>query len=102
MISAIVNAPSTAANSFYVNIDSQPTDPTMIWDVPATSGFTNLLVSWRGSGTDTNNQFVPEVFNLYAGAHQLIIRGREAGAQLANITIMTGLPAPTGLHVVSP
>ena len=102
VILAIVNAPSTAANSFYVNIDGQPTDPTMIWDPPVTSGFTNLLVSWRGNGTDTNDEFVPKLFNLSAGAHQLIICGREAGTQLANITITTDPPAPTGLHVLSP
>ena len=103
-VSAQVNAPSTAANSFYVNIDGQPTDPTMIWDPPITSGFTNLLVSWRGSGTDTNNQFVPEIFSLSAGAHQLIVRGREGGAQLANITIApyAVLIAPTGLRVLNP
>jgi hypothetical protein len=86
VISANVNAPSTAANSFYVNIDAQPTDPTMIWDIPVTSGFTNQLVSWRGNGTATNNQYVPEVFNLSSGTHQLIIVGREAGTELGQIS----------------
>ena len=103
VVSAIVNTPSTSANSFYVNIDGQPTDPTMIWDPPVTSGFTDLLVSWRGTGTDTNNQFSPQVFNLTAGPHQLIVRGREGGAQLAGITIAPYAavpPAPTGLHVI--
>ena len=104
VVSAQVNAPSTAANSFYVNIDGQPTDPTMIWDSPITSGFTNLLVSWRGSGTDTNNQFVPKIFSLSAGAHQLIVRGRKGGAQLANITIApyAVLTAPSGLRWLNP
>ena len=105
VISAIVNAPSTAADSFYVNIDGPPTDPTMIWDPPVTSGFTNLLISWRGNGTDTNNEFVPEVFDLSAGTHQLIICGREAGTQLASMSIMpyaAAPAAPTGLRVVSP
>jgi hypothetical protein len=101
-ISAIVSAPGDGNNSFYVNIDGQPTDPTMIWDVPVTSGFTNLLVSWRGTGTDTNNQYIPKVFGLSAGAHQLIVRGRESGTQLAYLTIIAIPPAPTGLHVLSP
>jgi len=103
-ISALVNAPNSAANSFYVNIDGQPTDPTMIWDPPVTSGFTNLVVSWRGTGTDTNNQFAPIVFNLSAGTHQLIVRGREGGGQLASMSLIPYAvpPAPTGLHVLSP
>ena len=96
VINALVNAPSDAANSFYINIDGQPTDPTMIWDVPVTSGFTNQLVSWRGNGADTNNQFVPIVFtNLTVGTHQLIVRGREAGAQLAAIAVTPIPSAPS-------
>jgi hypothetical protein len=102
---ANVNAPNDSANSFYVNIDAQPTDPTMIWDIPLTTGFTNQLVSWRGNGTDTNNQYVPMVFNLTTGAHQLIIVGREAGAQLGQITVQpyatTRPNAPAGLRVVA-
>jgi hypothetical protein len=76
----------------------------MIWDPPVTSGFTNLLVSWRGTGTDTNNQFAPKVFSLSSGTHQLIVRGREGGAQLGEITIMpcSVPPIPTGLHVMGP
>ena len=104
VISTLVNAPSTAANSYYINIDGQPTDPTMICDVPVVSGFATQLVSWRGTGTDTNNQFAPKVFNLSSGNHELIVRGREGGLQLANINIQpyTILPIPTGLHIVSP
>jgi len=102
VVSALVNAPNTAANSCYVNMDGEPTDPTMIWDPPVTTGFTNLVVSWRGTGTDTNNQFAPQVFSLASGTHQLIVRGREAGMQLAGFVIVPYAvpPAPTGLHVI--
>ncbi len=102
VVSVLVNAPDSSANSVYVNIDGQPTDPTMIWDPPVTSGFSSLAVSWRGTGTDTSNQFAPKVFNLSAGTHQLIVRGREAGMQLASFTLMPYVvpPAPTGLHVI--
>ena len=34
LVSALVLAPSDGRNSFYVNIDAQPTDPLMIWDIP--------------------------------------------------------------------
>jgi hypothetical protein len=39
-------------------------------------------------------QFAPKVFNLSAGTHRLIIRGREGNVQLGQITIApTTLPA---------
>ena len=101
VVSALVNAPSTDNNSFFVNMDGQPTDPTMIWDVPVTTGFVSQTVSWRGNGTASSTspsgltaQFAPKVFRLSAGTHQLIIRGREGLTQLGTITIApTTLPA---------
>src|SRR5205814_1817948 len=55
ILSAVVNAPDETANSFYVNIDAEPTDPAMIWDIPITSGFESQLISWRGTGTAERN-----------------------------------------------
>jgi Bacterial Ig domain/Protein of unknown function (DUF1565) len=93
-VSALVNASSTDENSFFVNIDADPTDPTMVWDVPVTSGLADQTVSWRGNGVvDTNSpsgmtaQFAPKIFNLSTGVHQLIICGREGNVQLGTITI---------------
>jgi hypothetical protein len=86
-VSALVSAPDDSSNSFWVNIDAQPADPTMIWDVPITSGFASQTVSWRGNGTTTSAQFTPKVFTLAAGTHQLIVRGREANCQLSSFTI---------------
>jgi len=101
VVSALVNAPSKDNNSFFVNIDAQPTDPTMIWDIPVTTGFVSQTVSWRGNGTASSTspsgltaQFAPKVFSLSAGAHQLIIRGREGLTEVETITIApTTLPA---------
>jgi len=87
VISAMVDAPNDAANSFFVNIDAEPTDPVMIWDIPLTSGMAARTVSWRGNGTPTVNQFAPKVFTLSAGTHQLIVRGREGNCALGTITI---------------
>jgi hypothetical protein len=71
-----------------VNMDAQPTDPVMIWDVqPLTTGFMDRTLSWRGTGTATAPQYPTKVFNLSAGAHQLIIRGRAAYTQLGTLTI---------------
>ncbi len=48
-VSVSVNAASQDYNSLFLNIDAQPTDPTMIWDIPVTTGFTSKTVSWRGT-----------------------------------------------------
>ncbi|HKW29566.1 MAG TPA: choice-of-anchor D domain-containing protein [Verrucomicrobiae bacterium] len=103
-IQALVNAPNVNANSFYVNIDSQPQDSTTIWDImPLTSGFEQRLVSWRGNGSENNDQIVPKTFNLGAGLHQIVFTGREPGTALASFTLIpvasgtanTSQPPPT-------
>ena len=88
MVQATANAPEDGANSFFLNIDAEPQDPQMIWDLPLTSGSETRTVSWRGNGTFDNNQFVPQVFNLAAGPHQLILRGREANTLLQDLTVV--------------
>lgn len=100
VIQALVSAPNDANNSFFVNVDGQPVDPTMIWDIPLTSGFEQRIVSWRGSGSDVNNEFVPAVFNLTAGAHQLIVRGREANVALQSVAILNYLSPPQNLRII--
>jgi hypothetical protein len=101
VVQALVNAPNDAANSLFVNMDSEPQDPTMIWDMPVTAGFVQETASWRGAGTSDNNQFVPQIFNLGVGAHTLIIRGREPNVQLDKIWIFKLPPAPQNLHIVA-
>jgi hypothetical protein len=87
VIKAVVNAADLGSNSVFVNIDAEPTNPTMIWDVPVTKGFQERTVSWRGNGSATADQFVPKVFTLSAGQHTLIIRGREANCRIDRISI---------------
>lgn len=97
-VSANTDAPSGSQNSFFVNIDAEPTDPAMVWHIPVTTGLQNRTVSWQGNGTVDSSQFAPKIFTLTAGAHQLIIRGREANTKLGTITIApvstSTLPAP--------
>jgi hypothetical protein len=88
VIRTMVNAPGDGANSFFLNIDAEPQDPYMIWDIPITAGFEQRVVTWRGNGTFDNNEFVPKVFDLTQGPHQLIIRGREANTLLQSMTLM--------------
>lgn len=77
VIHAVVNAPSEDANSFYLNVDAQPEDPLMIWDIDVTTGFEERVVSWRGNGDASSNEFAPKTFKLTAGEHKVIIVGRE-------------------------
>jgi hypothetical protein len=101
-ISAQVNAPSEAANSFYVNIDNVPVDPTNIWDLPITTGWSNnVVVTWRGNGTnDQMNIYPQQNFQLNTGVHKLIIVGREAGSGLGQILIAP-LPVPVTFESIS-
>jgi len=52
------------------------------------------LVSWRGAGTDSANQFVPWIFPLANGVHQMLFYGREANIQLAGFNILPAPPTP--------
>lgn len=101
IIAADVHAPHEGANSFYVNIDADPVDPGMIWDVPISSGFTNAEVSWRGKGTDVSNQYAPATFDLTNGTHYLVVRGREPNVRLAGFTIKPYVQGRPGSPVVS-
>jgi chitodextrinase len=87
VVRGIVNALDIGENSFFINIDAEPQSGSyMVWDIPPTFGvFESRTVSWFGNGPPS--QFVPKVFTLGAGQHQLIIRGREAHAYLQSLTI---------------
>ena len=99
VIKAAVDAPNTSADSFYVNIDAEPADPIMIWDIGLTLGVEERVVSWRGSGTFDAPEFKPKHFLLGPGEHTLIIRGREADARIDRITVQasTGSEQPPGV-----
>jgi hypothetical protein len=94
-----VDAPADDANSFFVNIDAEPVSPNMIWDVPLTSGLTNQLVTWRGSGAVGGSQ-APQAWFLSAGSHQLIIRGREERTRFSRVTLVPGPQTPANLTIV--
>ena len=90
-IETVVCAPDESSNSFFVNIDAPPVDPDMIWDIPVTTRFETRVISWRGNGDSSTDQFTPKDFKLEAGAHTLVIVGREPGTLLETLTIR---PAP--------
>lgn len=86
-IKGLVNAAGEDTNSFFVNVDTPPEDPLMIWDIDVTNGFEERVVSWRGNGDANSDQFTPKHFTLTAGAHKLIVVGREPTTRLKSISI---------------
>jgi hypothetical protein len=87
IVKALISAPDSASNSIFINIDGEPSAPTMVWDVAITSGFQEQAASWRGTGTPTANQFAPKLFTLAAGDHELVIRGREHNLRIDRIVV---------------
>ena len=85
-IRAMVNAPDEDSNSFFLNVDAQPEDPLMIFDLEVTNGFEERTANWRGNGDSGSGEFVPKHFKLTAGAHKLVIVGREP-AKLKSVSI---------------
>ena len=96
-----VEASNAAANSFYVNIDAEPQEPQMIWDIPVTTGFENRLVSWGGDGAGAPGVPHLKYFHLGAGLHELVVRGREAGVKLRTIYVVPR-PSPVSNVVIEP
>ncbi len=91
-LSAQVQCPNDYSNSFFVNIDAEPSS-TMVWAIPVTSGTEVRTATW-GSDTAT------KVWTLQAGTHQLIIRGREANAVLVQIALSIPPSPPQGVQIV--
>lgn len=88
-ITCEVDAPSGAANSFFIDVDVEPTPVTHIWDVVTfTTGSESRTVTHRGAGDFDTPQFDPATFSLSAGVHTLIVRGREANTKLDSVTII--------------
>lgn len=88
-VAAQVNAPEEGANSFFVNLDTEPTATEMTWKMPVTSGFELRRVTREGSA-------IPQFWDLNVGTHQLIIRGREAGIILGRLSIVRRPGHPEG------
>ena len=91
LLSARVNCPDDSSNSFFVNIDAEPSS-TMIWNIAVTAGSETRVASWPPNTTQ-------KAWTLTAGTHQLIIRGREANTVLQHITLGMLPAAPQGIHV---
>lgn len=86
-VAMLLNARDDGADSLFVNIDQEPADPANVWHIPLTTGFENRVVNWNGASNST-------AFALSAGAHTLIVRGREPGLQFDRITVVPVVVIP--------
>jgi hypothetical protein len=92
-IQAITETPNPEVSSLFVNIDSEPEGPEMVWKIPAVSGLkTNLVTTGLGR---------PRYFNLGSGDHQIIIRGREPNVKLWSLNVIARPSPPITLRIVS-
>jgi hypothetical protein len=108
VIQANINAPN-AGDSFWVVINSNtppkstqlPEGTDAIWDIiPGTTSFQQAIVSLRGSGTATNDQFTPAIFHLTPGTtNQLLIVGRSKNVGLQSITLLELPSVPQNLRI---
>jgi hypothetical protein len=89
IVTGRINAQDWSTNSFYVNVDAEPTaSPVdMTWKIPITIGFQERNASWIGSGSSDSPEFPTKVFTLSAGTHSLIIRGRNGNTDLDSVSI---------------
>ena len=78
MVLAVSNS-----NSFYVNMDVNP-DNSHVWQIPLAADVAARPVT-SGAVIDPANPV--RVFQLNAGSHQLIVRGREANTKLFGVTV---------------
>ena len=88
------------SNSFFVNIDAQPSSTMQFTSADFTpGGRANRYVTWP---TPFNS---PTVFHLTTGVHQLVLRGREADTEVESWTIATVPPltsvVDTGLYNIN-
>ncbi|RYD84930.1 MAG: hypothetical protein EOP84_04085, partial [Verrucomicrobiaceae bacterium] len=91
-----VSAPNEASNSLFLNINAEPQDPTMVWDIPVTTTTPQSRTgAWRGTGTPEKNEHSPKYFELAAGTHEIIIRGREAGVRIDKVSLVKRPSSPT-------
>jgi hypothetical protein len=97
---AQVDAPAGSTNALSVNIDAEPEGPAMIWDIPATSGFSQRAVTWRGAGVAGSLPPPARFFALTPGAHRLILRGTEGNLQLRSFHIVPPPAPPQRVRIV--
>ncbi|MEK7508031.1 MAG: PKD domain-containing protein, partial [Patescibacteria group bacterium] len=87
-----VTAPHDGADSFYVDIDTNPArDEAKVWDTGSPITSKAIDVTWRGAEKSATcfepfcAGFNPKTFTLAAGIHTLYVNAREQGTGIQSI-----------------
>jgi len=83
IVEANISAPDISSNSYFANMDLEPTAD-MVWHMLPADGFAIKTLTWGGAPDEQNPE---HRFILNEGAHVLKLRGRETNVQLQNLTI---------------
>jgi len=95
-ITANVDCADGASNSFFVDVDAEPTTSN-IWHILVTTGTANRTVTFlETAGFETGTQS-PAVWTLAAGSHLVHVYGRETNAQLYSLTLVNSNVAPSNI-----
>jgi len=86
-IRALVLAVDHNSNSMFYNIDQEPTVENIIWDFQPSSSLQEVVSSMRKNNQRYIENINEKRFDLSAGNHELIIRGRETNLKIQKITI---------------
>ncbi len=91
-----VSAPDGGRNSFYVDIDSNPSTDGKVWDIQYPVSNTAKDVTWRGNNTTCYEYscagIVPKTWTLSAGVHTLYVNARENGTSISSIKFVKYTP----------
>jgi hypothetical protein len=103
---AEVRAAGGAGGAVGVNVDAEPVEPEMVWEIRASTNFVSEIVTWRGRGQGNvglATGLTPKYFALGVGRHELVLKGGAGAVELRSLAVVerpAAPAAPSGLHVV--
>lgn len=101
---ARVRAPTHSNNSLFVGLDGLDADPadTTTWDIPVTPVLSWQRILLRGEGEEWAPEDDAWPGMVTAGAHELVLSGREASVELDAFCITTADARPSPRHAPVP
>ena len=92
-----VLARTLGSNSYYITADSQTLNVDgSTFDTEVGNDFSWDNVSLRGSGSDTDPEFDPKVWDFSKGSHLIKFQGRERDTWLDSVQLLVYHPADSG------
>lgn len=101
---ARVRAPTHANNSVFVGLDELPVEPVdaSSWDIPVTPVLSWQRIIPRGAGEEWRPADQAWPGTVSAGAHELVVSGREASVELDAFCVTSADARPSPRHAPIP